>query len=161
MPIWKSEHEVVICRLEWKNMASFAGAAIVATTMQHQHAINYHQADGSAVVAAIVPVHVVRGVAGTIVAIQISCVDAPSGGNLAFSVDLKKANVGSPAPATVLNAVIDYSATQTDAEVEVGTIDTAAVAAGDTLFAVVAVSGATGTQGQGLAVTVTLREDAD
>jgi hypothetical protein len=136
-----------------------AAAAIAATKMQHQHALNYSQADGSAVAAAIVPIHIVRGSTATIVDIEVSCVDAPSGGDLAFSVDLKKANEGTPTPATVLSAPIAYSSTQSDCEVETGTISSASLVDGDTLLVVVAVSGSTGTQGQGLVVTVTLRED--
>ena len=138
-----------------------AAAGIQAMKLQHQHALQYNQADGAAIVAAIMPIHVVRGVAATIVAVQVSCVDAPSGGTIGFNVDLKKANVGTPAPASVLNAMISYSATQTDCEVEVGVVDLPTLAAGDTLLVVVAIDAGTGTQGEGLIVTVTLREDAD
>lgn len=138
-----------------------ASAGIAATKVEAQYAIHYSQADGVAVAAAIVPVHTVQGATAEIVAVEVVCVDAPSGGDLAFSADLQKANVGTPTPATVLSGVIPYSATQTDCEVEVGTITSPDLVAGDTLLVVVAVSGSTGTQGQGLVVTITLREDPD
>lgn len=139
-----------------------AAADIQATKLQHQHHVGYHQDDGSDIVAATAPIYICRGASGTTVAIQISCADAPSGGDKAFSVDLYKSDVVTGEPAvTILNAPIAYSATQTDFEVEVGVVDTAALTVGDTLLVVVAVSGSTGTQGQGLQVSVTVREDAD
>ena len=138
-----------------------AAAGIEATKLEHQHAIHYWQADGTAIAAAIVPVHTVRGTTATIIGIDVVCVDAPSGGDLAFSVDLLVADVVAPTPATVLSAPVAYSETQTDCEVESGTIASATLADGDTLLVQVAVTGSTGTQGQGLIVTVTVREDAD
>lgn len=139
-----------------------ADAAIAATKLEHQHAIRYDQADGSDVVAAIVPVHVVQGTTATIVAIEAVCIDAPSGGDEVISVDLKKCNEASPSPATVLTGTIDISVAESvaDCEVVAGTIASASLVDGDTLVVDVAVSGSTGTQGQGLAVVVTLREDA-
>jgi len=138
-----------------------AAAGLSASKLQHQHCLTYSQADGSDVAAAIVPIYTVRGTSATIVAVEVVCVDAPSGGDKAFSVDLQKADEGTPTPATVLTGTIAYSQTQNDCEVEPGTIDSAGLVQGDTLLAVVAVSGSTGTQGQGLVVTVTVREDAD
>ena len=138
-----------------------AAAGIEATKLEHQHAIHYWQADGTAIAAAIVPIHTVRGATADIMGIDVCCVDAPSGGDLAFSVDLLVADVVAPTPATVLSAPVAYSATQTDCEVESGTIASATLADGDTLLVQVAVTGSTGTQGQGLIVTVTVREDAD
>ena len=138
-----------------------ASAGLEATKLQHQHVIGYSQADGSDVVDAIVPVYTCRGVTATIIEVEVSCLDAPSGGDKKFTVDLKKANAGSPTPATVLSAVVDYSATRNDCEVVAGIIVSAALVVGDTIVVVVAVSGSTGTQGQGLIVTVTVREDAE
>ena len=132
-----------------------------AINAQQQKTIKYHQADGSDIVAAIVPVHIVRGLTGTIEAVDVACVDAPSGGDKEFSVDVLIANAGSPSPASILSAVIEYSASQSDCEVEAGTISSAAVSVGDVILVQVAVSGSTGTQGQGLVVTITIREDAD
>ena len=109
-------------------------------------------------VAAIVPIHTVRGATATILAIEVACVDSPSGGDKAFTVDLKKADQDVPTPATVLSGVINYSSTQADCEVETGTISSSSLVAGDSLLAVIAVSGSTGVQGQGLIVTVWVDE---
>ncbi|MDK1103988.1 MAG: hypothetical protein QGD93_10300 [Actinomycetota bacterium] len=138
-----------------------ASAAISATKMQHQHSMHYGQVDGGAVAVAISPIYTCRGATATIVAVQVVCVDAPDGGDLAFSVDLKKYDEDTPAPATVLSAPISYSSTQSDGEVEAGTVSSPSLVAGDSLLVVVAVSGSSGTQGQGLGVTVTIREDAE
>ena len=97
----------------------------------------------------------------TVVAVDVVCVDAPSGGDKAFTVDVLKANEGTPTPATILSGTVSYSSTQSDCDVEPGTISSASLADGDTLLVQVALSGSTSTQGQGLVVTITLREDAE
>lgn len=137
-----------------------ASADIAATKLEHQHALNYSQADGSDVVAAIVPIHIVRGTAGTIVAFEVVCVDAPSGGDKTFTVDLLIADAGTPSPASVLTGAVTYPNGTADCTVRTGTISSATLADGDTLLVQVAVSGSTGNQGQGLIVTTTIREDA-
>lgn len=142
-----------------------AAAGIVATKLEHQHSLTYKQDDGTDIAAAIAGLWTCRGATATIVAIQVVCIDAPSGGDKHFTVDLKKCNEGSPAPATVLTAVIDSdtyggAGEATDAEVGVGAIASAALVAEDTLVIDIALLGSTGTQGQGLIVTVTVREDA-
>jgi len=138
-----------------------SSAGLDATKLEHQHCIPYFQADGTDVAAATVPVYICRGATAEIVAIQVSCVDAPSGGDKAFTVDLQKADEGTPTPATVLSSTISYSSTQSDCEVEPGTISSADLITGDQLLVVVAVTGSTGTQGQGLVVNITIREDAE
>lgn len=143
------------------NAAVKSMAGIDADKLQHQHVLIYRQDDGSDVVAAIVPLWTVRGAGATVVAIDVTCLDAPSGGDKALSVDLKKCNQASPAPATILSAPVSYSNTQTDCEVEEGTVSSAALLDGDTLVLDLAVSGSTGFQGQGVQVTVTVREDAE
>lgn len=138
-----------------------------ASKQEHQYPLNYKQDDGSDIVAAIAPIYIVRGATAEIIECEVVCVDAPEGGDKKFTVDLKKCNEGSPTPATVLDAVLDsdtYGAGVVEAsDCEVGTaiIDSADLVVGDTLVVVVAVAGSTGNQGQGLIVTVTIREDAE
>ncbi|MFQ5733661.1 MAG: hypothetical protein ACE5KM_17120 [Planctomycetaceae bacterium] len=138
-----------------------AAAGIAATKLRHQHALVYRQAGGLDVVAANVPLYTVRGVAATVVDVEVVGLVAPAGGDKAFTIDLQKCNQAAPAPVSLLQSVISYDATRGDCETVQGTITTAALADGDTLVANVAVSGLTGSQGQGLVVTVTLREDAE
>lgn len=143
------------------NASITAAAGVSASKLEHQHFIPYAQADGSDIVGATVPIYTCRGVTATIVAVQVVCVDAPDGGDKAFTVDIHKYDEGTPTPATVLSAPIAYSSTQNDGEVESGTITGASLVVGDSLLAIIAVSGSTGTQGQGLGVNVTIREDAE
>ncbi len=143
------------------NAAIKSDAAIDASKLEHQHSLTYRQDDGSDIVAAIVPIHTVRGVSGVIIDVEVTCIDAPDGGDKAFSVDLKKCSQASPSPASVLSAVVDFTASEADCEVVTGTVTTTALLDGDTLVVVVAVSGSSGNQGQGLLVTATIREDAE
>ena len=135
-----------------------AAAAIQATKVVHEHTFTYKQDDGSDVAAAIVPIGIMRA-AGTIVAVEAVCIDAPEGGDKGFEVDVQKAADG-VAAATVLTGTIDWnSGIESDYEVKNGTVASAgAIAADYTLVAVITVSGSTGNQGQGLQVTVRVRE---
>jgi hypothetical protein len=136
-----------------------AAAGIAATKVEHQFAAHYSQADGSDVATAIYPLHTVVGATGEIVAVEAVCVDAPSGGDKKFTVDLQKASATNTTLASVLSAAIDYTNGTADYTVKPGTISSADLADGDTLVVVVTASGSTGAQGQGLVVTTTLRED--
>ena len=138
-----------------------ASAGIAATKLEHQHALVYRQADGTDVVSETMPLWTCRGSSATAVAIEAVCLTAPAGGDKQVTVDLKKCNQASPTPASILASTITIDSTKSDAEVITGTIDTADLSDGDTLVIEVTASGSTGTQAQGLVVTVTVREDAD
>lgn len=138
-----------------------AAAGIAATKLEHRHQIVYQQDDAADIVAATAPVYIVYGATGVLEAVQVSCVDAPSGGNEGFSVDVQKANEGTPTPATLLNSVVTYDDDEDDCEVIEGDIATSALAAGDMLIIVIDALGATGTKGQGLVVTLVITEDAE
>lgn len=142
------------------NAAVQAAAGIEATKLQQQYALNYSQPDGSDVVAAVVPIHIVNGVSGVLVGIDAVCVDAPSGaGDEEITVDLQKGNAAG-AYATMLTAPISITDSQADREVVAGTPSVTVLAAGDSLQLVIDQTGSTGTKGQGLIVTVIIREDA-
>ncbi len=144
-----------------------SSAGVDADKLEHQHVLTYKQDDGTDIAAAIVPIYTVRGATATIIECEVVCIDAPDGGDKHFTVDLKKCNEGSPSPATVLDTILDSDTYGTGvseaADCEVGTavISSATLAAEDTLVVVIAIAGSTGNQGQGLVVTVTLREDAE
>lgn len=125
---------------------------------EFQHALQYGQDDGSDIVAAIAPLHLVKGASATVTSIQVACVDSPSGGDKAFSVDLKKCSESSPTPASVLTGAIDYANGTADCHVVSGTISSAGLVTGDILVVVIVVSGTIGVQGQGLVVTVNVLE---
>ena len=133
-----------------------AAANIDATKLIHQHAIRYAVAGGTTVAAVSVPVHTFRS-AADIVAVEVVPITAPTGGDLAYSVDVQLGNQ-STAFATILTAEIDIDSTVSDREVVSGTLSTVAGADGDTLQVVIATSGSTGTQGSGCLVTIWVRE---
>lgn len=139
------------------NSQIIAAAGIEATKIVHQHALSYSQAGGSDVVSATVPVHIFRG-AAEIIAVEVVPIVAPTGGDKQFTVDVQLGNAGS-AFASILSAVVDVDdAGSTDRTVMAGTITTDDAADGDTLQVVVTASGSTGSQGQGVIVTVWIRE---
>jgi len=138
-----------------------AAAAIAATKVVHQFPVSYKVPDGTTVAATSgdgVPIHIVNASGGaTLVAVEVSCTDAPSGGDLTFTVDIQKADAAAAA-ATVMTSVITYPNATADYTVRPGTITTSAFDDGDTVLVQVAVSGSTGTQGEGLIVTCWFQE---
>lgn len=133
-------------------------ADIAAEKVEHQISVRHHKADGVDIAAIIMPIHTVYGATAEIIAFKVMCIDAPEGGDKKFTVDLKKCNVGSPAPVSILTGVVDYVVDTPDCTVLSGTISSAGLVAGDTLVVVVVVSGTTGNQGQGLHATTIIRE---
>lgn len=131
-------------------------AAIQATKVIHQHAIHYDQAAGADIVAQTRIVHTFRDDA-EIIAVDVVLSTAPTGGNKQLTVDAKLGNQ-STAFASILTGVITVDSSKANREVVAGVVNTTAAVAGDTLEIVVAVSGSTGSQGQGLSVTVWIRE---
>jgi len=138
-------------------------AGFPATAVVHQHNLHYVQPDGTDVAAAaLVPVHTVDADA-VLIGVNVVCMDAPVGdpGEETFTVDVLKANV-SGGPATLLDAVVTYPLDAVDYQVEPGVIGaTPELLAGDTVLVTVALIGSGGVQGQGLIVTVILREDSE
>lgn len=139
------------------NAAIAASAGIDASKVIHRHAIRYAQPSGSDVASATQLVHTFRNTA-TIVAVEVVTQTAPTGGDKEFTVDVKLGNQ-STAFATILSAPIEVDSTVASREVKVGSLSTSAAADGDTLQVVIAVSGSTGSQGQGVLVSVWVSEE--
>jgi hypothetical protein len=133
-----------------------ASAAVAASKVVHQISAVSQFATGTTVAAKTEVVHVARA-AGTIGALKVFATVAPTGGTLAYTVDLQK-STGGGAFASVLSAAYTVDATKTDRTAYSGTLSTTTYAAGDALAIVWAVSGATGTQGIGACATVFLEE---
>jgi hypothetical protein len=136
-----------------------AAAGIDASKLEHQHAIHYNQAGATNVAAETRLVHTVRGATGTTVAVEAVLETVPDG-DRTVTVDVQKGSAGSEF-ATILDAVITLDNTPADLEIKSGTISDEDLAHGDTLKVVIAISGSSGSQPQGLSVTITTREDAD
>ncbi len=137
------------------------GAGIKATKLEQQYELKYGQDDGSDIVAATSSIHVVRGVSGLVVEVEVVSQTAPTGGDKQFTVDVLTASQAAPSPSSVLQAVITVDSAIADYEVVQGIVDAGTLADGDTIIVVVTPSGSTGSQGQGLVVTVTIREAAE
>ncbi len=134
-----------------------AGAAIDADKLQHRHALNYAQADGSDVVTATQLLHVCRA-AGMVVDVEARVTTAPTGGDKQFTVDIQKA-VDGGSFSTILSAVLTFGGS--DNTLQTATLSgTPTLADGDALRVVITASGSSGSQGQGVVVTVNIDEDA-
>lgn len=134
--------------------ADVGGSAdIDATKLEHQFQKNYSQATDANVVAAEKIIHTVYGTTGTIVAFEAGIVTIPDG-DRACTVDLHKNGT------TVLSAVITLDSGNTTYVVEGGTISSASLADGDVLEVVIAISGSSGTNPQGVFANCVIREDA-
>lgn len=136
-----------------------AAAAIAANKLKHRHAVAYAQADGADVASETKLVHLAY-LAGTIVDVSVRVNTAPTGGDKAFTVDVKKA-ADAGAFATVLSSVVTINSSSVNNTKVAGTIDGAQddVTADDAIQVVIATSGTTGSQGQGLIVEITVEEN--
>lgn len=132
-------------------------ANIGAAKLVHQHAVKYAQPNGTNVVAADVLIHTFKS-AAEIVHVEVVPTTPPAGGDLAYTVDVQKGNA-STAFASILSAVITVDPADPARTPIPGIITTDDAADGDTLRVVVALTGTTGTQGQGFLLSVWVREE--
>lgn len=139
------------------NASVVASAGIDASKVIHRHAIRYAQASGSDVASATQLVHTFRNTA-TIVAVEVVTSTAPTGGDKAFTVDVQLGN-SSTAFATILSSPVTVNSSTSSRAVTLGTLSTSAAADNDTLQVVIAASGTTGSQGQGVLVSVWVSEE--
>lgn len=131
--------------------------SIGADKVVHHFALQYFQAAGADIVTATIPLHTMLR-DGELVAVEVVATTAPAGGDKKFTVDLHKGSQAA-AFATMLSAVVTYDNTKANRQVVAAALASTLLADGDTLQVIVTTSGATGTQGQGLVVTVTIREN--
>lgn len=145
------------------NAAIDANAAIQASKLEHQYAIHYAQAPGSAIVAATQDVHLVYGAEGLIVALEAAITGAVADDvSRTVTIDLQKSTAGG-AFATALISTIQFTSATTLRTAVAAVLDGGEedLVEGDILRIVVTVAGGSGAQAQGLQVTLMIREDAD
>jgi hypothetical protein len=149
------------CNKVVANQVGFGDAAVPARSVVHRFTRSHNLAAASTVAATIVPIHHFRK-AGKIVAVNVVPYTAPTGGDLAYTVDVKLGNQATP-PATVLTGVITINSSDANRQVNAGTLTSSPTncAAGDFITAEVAVSGSTGTQGLGYNISVVVDEDPE
>lgn len=135
-------------------------ANIDADKLEHRHHIGYDQAGGSDVVSATRMLYIARGSA-TIKKITARVTTAPTGGDKQFTVDVQKAANGSSSWSSLLSAVITFSSADSNNTKEDGTlIGSPVLSAGDALRVVITPSGSTGSQGQGVVVSIHVDESS-
>jgi hypothetical protein len=139
-------------------------AKISASKLQHQHALHHSQANGVDVASETKLAHIVLGATGVVTAVQVSCAAKPTGTSAGtdkkFTVDVQVGSNG-VGFTSIMTGVITIDQTIANLQVVSGAlIPTPALVAGQTMRVVITASGSTGTQGQGMTVTITTNEDA-
>lgn len=128
------------------------GAGIEATKLEHQHRAIWAKESDTTAVAEDHVIHVVKGTAGTLKSFKAGCVVASTDADT-ITVDLHKNGVSVLVAAIVID---DEDAAYALVE---GTIDTAAVVAGDVLEVVVTIQEDGGDVGKGVFAYLDLHED--
>lgn len=138
----------------------FGDNAVPARAGVHRFVVHHNEPAGSDVAAKTIPIHHFQ-TAGKVVSWSIVPYTAPTGGDKAYTVDVYKGNQATT-PATINTGVVTISSSDANRQVKDGVLTTSPTtcAADDILVAVVAVSGTTGSQGQGYTVSVVIDQDA-
>ena len=137
-----------------------ATAAIDASKLDHQYALQLNTAAGEAVADVTRIVHVAKA-AGQLVAVKC-CLDVTNVGDSTISVDVQK-STGAGAFSSMLDAAETLSsstAAKTAVDATIGSGAAIAYAAGDLIEIEVDATVGTGTLGQGLCVVAYVREAA-
>lgn len=134
-----------------------ASAAIAATKTVNRFAVSCKQWAGTAVAARTEEIHAARA-AGSIVSFEVTNSTIPTGGDLAFTVDLKR-STAEGAFASILSAVLTFDSSKVARRIYTATLSSTTFIDGDIFQVVVAVSGSTGTQGLGLCCTLNIDEN--
>lgn len=139
-------------------IAENANALINAEKAEHQFGVNLEQFDEDTNVAAKKSwMHIVNGSAGEVAAFEAAIAVAITG-DYTVTVDLEK-STGAGAFASILTNTIDFSSSDAVRTAKAAVINTATLTDGDILRVNTTVSGSSGTQAQGLMLTLSLRED--
>lgn len=135
-----------------------SAAGIEATKVVHQFPLRHTQLDGSDVATQTEIIHIAYA-AGEVLALEAVCAQAPTSGQT-ITIDLLK-STGGAAFASMLQSSLVLDSGNTDRVPEAAVISASnTYADGDVLEITVVDGGATtGDQGQGLCVTVWVREN--
>lgn len=140
------------------NFSPSSANRLDASKAIHRVDLNYSQANGSDVADATVVLRVCKG-AGTFKGVTVRPYTAPTGGDKAFTVDVKKASDGGNTFASILSSVVTVNSSSTSGTLQTATLSgTPTTAAGDAIQIVVDATGSTGSQGQGLCVSIYYEE---
>jgi len=140
------------------NVASAAAISYLKVT--HMLLADYAQDSGADVATKTNAIYCCRSASGAVVFDVAVVVDtAPTGGDKAYTVDVKR-STGGGAFATILTGVVTVNSSSTTRSVNVASITgtTFTLVQGDILQVVVTASGSTGSQGQGVRVVCRIAE---
>lgn len=130
-----------------------------AEYVEHEHKLQYSTATDATTVAAVTKTLGAIHYTGEVVEVSVTPITAPTGGDLAFTVDIKK-STGAGAFASILSAVETVDSSSVNRTAQYATLSgTPALVRGDLLQVVIATSGSTGTQGAGVDITIRIREN--
>ena len=136
-----------------------ANNRIASTKVVHRIDLHYDQVGGTDVVSETKELRICRG-EGTLLGVKVRPKTAPTGGDKAFTVDVKKAAEASGSFSTLLDSVVTVDSSSADNTVQDATlISDPTTDAEDCIQIVVTASGSTGSQGQGVQVTLFYEED--
>lgn len=135
-----------------------SAAAIASSKVIHRTPIIYQQDDVGVVVSADAYIYLAT-FAGTIQTVEVRPMTAPTGGDLQFTVDIKKAAEASGSFSSILSAAEVVDNTSVDNTLQEAVVTTPGIIDGDCLQISITVSGSTGTQGSGVIVAVYVDEN--
>lgn len=142
------------------NFSSNANHRLEAEKFIHRPDLHYSQAAGTDVVSETKLLRVCRG-DGVLTQVAVRPSAVPAGGDKQYTVDVQKAADGTNVWTSLLNAAVVISSADVAHTRQLGSlIADPSVEDGDTIRIVITASGSTGSQGQGLAVTVGLEEQS-
>lgn len=137
-----------------------SGANISYLKLTHMVMADYAQDSGADVATKTNVIYACRSTLGaTVFDVAVIIDTAPTGGDKAYTVDVKR-STGGGAFATILTGVVTVNNSSTTRSVNVASISgtTCTLVQGDILNVVVTTSGSTGSQGQGVRVVARIAE---
>lgn len=134
---------------------------LAATKAEHQHAVTIELFGPTTTISALTKwLHLCRAT-GTLVSVEAVHAVLATGADRTVTIDLQK-STGGGAFATVLSTPLTFNTQSTAVRTaQAATISASSLVDGDILQAVVTVDGVAGVQGQGLTLTLNVREQPE
>lgn len=140
------------------NVSSTAGDRISAEKTEAQYSVVWATATATTTVASVTKTIHAAEAAGTIVGLAV-CPESVPDGDYQYTVDIQKAADASGSFSSILSSAEVVDSTSTDYTRQDVAINTTSYSADDRFQIVITASGTSGTQGAGLTVRLTLREE--
>ena len=133
-------------------------AGIKASKLEHEHVEHFSQT--GTIVAATYYYGPLRGTNGRVISLEAAITEAiATDPSRTVTLDLKK-STGAGAFASILSATLQFTSSTVLRVLSTAALSSVSLVDGDMLQLTVAVAGGSGAQAQGLAIRLTVREDA-